>query len=458
LTAADVAPNKPAPSSSNPSTPSNPADQTGSRSSNSFLESFGDRKSQAGASKPGGIFTDSELEKKLLALDEASDQLETLRSRVAATPALAQDRRTGADRDRLIAELNQGLATLEKELARAREARPQDAVPQWLTGELLMLAGGEPEKILAYLERAAAGGLNRPRLLASLARAQLEANQFDQACTSAARALQATPRDRYAWMTFTRVAFSVEKFAEVKEQLDRAFGDQLPDWAARTQRDAVELLVRWQREQGFRQADARKNDLPRVRFTIEHRRFARGPDGQPLNSVESTGREEAVVELFEDQAPATVANFLDLVEKKSYDGTRFHLAEAAALVTGGDTNSRNADPSQDGAGGPGYVIPDEFNSANARDHFRGSLSMVNTGPHTAGSQFFITLVPKPGMNGHFTVFGRVIEGQGAIDRITPGRTTREVGRYGKIVPGDLLVRAKVIRKRPHLYHVKKFEN
>jgi cyclophilin family peptidyl-prolyl cis-trans isomerase len=424
------------------------ADKTPSQSSNSFLEGFGDRKSAENVGQPVALLTDAELEKKLLALDETSDQLETLRARVAADPHLAEDRQILAQRDRLIGELNQGLAVLEKEMGQAREARPQAAVPQWLTGELLMLAGGEPDKILPYLQRAAAGELDRPRLFASLARAQLEANQFDQAYTSASKALAGAPRDRYSWMTFTRVAFSVERFSEVVEKLEQAFGSQLPDWAGRTRSDAQQLLARWEREQQFRQAEARANDLPRVRLTIEHRRFARAPDGRPLNTVESTGREEVMLELFAGQAPATVSNFLSLVEKKFYDGTRFHLAEPAALVTGGDPNSKKPDASQDGTGGPGYVIPDEFNLPAARDHFRGSLSMVNTGPQTAGSQFFITLMPKPGMNGHFTVFGRVIEGQGTIDRITPGRTNPDVGRYGKIVPGDLLVRAEILRRRP----------
>ena len=81
--------------------------------------------------------------------------------------------------------------------------------------------------------------------------------------------------------------------------------------------------------------------------------------------------------------------------------------------------------------------------------------MVETGPHTASSQFFIALVPGPEFNGHFTAFGRVIRGQEVVDRITPGRTNLKVGKFGKAIPGDLLVRAQVIRKRPHPYRVTK---
>ena len=214
----------------------------------------------------------------------------------------------------------------------------------------------------------------------------------------------------------------------------------------------MDLQDRWQAEQSQRLVDARAN-LPRVRLTIEHRRFPPGPGASRLSTVESTGREEVVLELFEDQAPATVANFLYLVSQKFYDGTKFHLAAPATLVTGGDPNTKNDDPSDDGTGTPGYAIPDEFQAPGARQHFRGSLSLVNTGPHTAGCQFFITLTPQPEMNGHFTVFGRVIEGQDAVDRITRGRTTREIRQPGKIIPGDVLVKAEILRKRDHEYKV-----
>ena len=82
---------------------------------------------------------------------------------------------------------------------------------------------------------------------------------------------------------------------------------------------------RWQKEQELRRAEAKADNLPRVRLTIEHRRFARGPDGKTSTRIESTGKGEVIVELFEDQVPALVANFLHLVEQGFYDGTRFHL-------------------------------------------------------------------------------------------------------------------------------------
>src|SRR5207245_1086997 len=161
------------------------------------------------------------------------------------------------------------------------------------------------------------------------------------------------------------------------------------------------------------------------------------------------------VELFEDDAPATVANFVNRVESGFYNGTRFHWTEAASMAVGGDPNSKNSDPDDDGSGGPGYVIPDEFDLPGARPHLRGTLTMVETAPHTAGSQFLIAVTAHPAFDRHLTAFGRVIRGQEGVDRITVGRTNSRVGRSGKIIPGDLLVRAEVIRKRPHPYRVVK---
>jgi cyclophilin family peptidyl-prolyl cis-trans isomerase len=215
------------------------------------------------------------------------------------------------------------------------------------------------------------------------------------------------------------------------------------------------LQLKWQAEQKLRHAEEQANDLPRVKLLIEHRRFAKDASGQPLTTVERTGRGEVILELFENEAPETVANFIDLVSRRFYDGTSFHLVLPATLVQGGDPNTKNNDPADDGAGGPGYFIADEFKSPKARHHFRGSVSMVNTGPGTSGSQFFFTLTPQPEMDGHFTVFGRVLQGQDVLDQLTPGRTTRELGHYGRIIPGDLLIRAEVLRKRPHEYKAQK---
>jgi peptidyl-prolyl cis-trans isomerase B (cyclophilin B) len=231
----------------------------------------------------------------------------------------------------------------------------------------------------------------------------------------------------------------------VLRRIDSSYPETKPDWAAPLRLRAKMLYDEWEKEQEIRRVEEAAGNLPRVRLTIEHRTFAKAADGTSLTRPKTTGRDEVELELFPHEAPATVANFLKLVKRGFYNGTRFHWAEAASMAVGGDPNTKNADTSEDGTGGPGYVIPDEFRLPGARLHFRGSVAMVESAAHTAGSQFFIELVPHPEMNHHLTVFGRVVRGQEGVDRITLGRTNMRFGRFGKNIPGDLLVRAEVVR-------------
>jgi cyclophilin family peptidyl-prolyl cis-trans isomerase len=114
--------------------------------------------------------------------------------------------------------------------------------------------------------------------------------------------------------------------------------------------------------------------------------------------------------LFEDQAPNTVANFISLAQSGYYDGTRFHRVIPKFMTQGGDPNSRIGAPGQPGTSGPGYKIKDELNDDDMRKHFAGTLSMANSGPDTGGSQFFLTHVPTPHLDGRHTVFGRITKG------------------------------------------------
>ncbi|MBW3541707.1 MAG: peptidylprolyl isomerase [Planctomycetes bacterium] len=148
------------------------------------------------------------------------------------------------------------------------------------------------------------------------------------------------------------------------------------------------------------------------------------------------GRGEILIELFEDQAPNTVANFVSLVEQDKYDGTKFHRVIGNFMAQGGDPNTLDADPANDGQGGPGYSIECECYREDARKHFRGSLSMAHSGRDTGGSQFFLTHRPTFHLNGRHTVFGRVVEGQDVVDSLRKG---------------DKLVEATVTRKRDHEY-------
>ena len=117
------------------------------------------------------------------------------------------------------------------------------------------------------------------------------------------------------------------------------------------------------------------------------------------------------IELAADKAPLTVANFVNLAQRGYYDGLNFHRVIADFMIQGGC-------PEGSGRGGPGYRFEDE--TRNGLSHERGVLSMANAGPSTNGSQFFITHVACPWLDGKHTVFGKVIEGQAVVDTVKQG--------------------------------------
>ena len=120
----------------------------------------------------------------------------------------------------------------------------------------------------------------------------------------------------------------------------------------------------------------------------------------------TTNKGVFVAEMFEDKAPLTTKNFIDLTEKGFYNGTIFHRVIEDFMIQGGD-------PTGTGMGGPGYQIKDEFGEGLKHDD-EGILSMANAGPNTGGSQFFITLAPTPWLNGHHAIFGRIVEGMDIV--------------------------------------------
>jgi peptidyl-prolyl cis-trans isomerase B (cyclophilin B) len=135
-----------------------------------------------------------------------------------------------------------------------------------------------------------------------------------------------------------------------------------------------------------------------------------------------TDRGPIRVELAADKAPLTVANFVNLARRGFYDGLSFHRVIGDFMIQGGC-------PQGTGTGGPGYRFEDE--TSNGLSHERGVLSMANAGPGTNGSQFFITHVACPWLDGKHTVFGKVVEGQEVVDKVEQGDTIRSV-----VVEGD----------------------
>jgi cyclophilin family peptidyl-prolyl cis-trans isomerase len=143
-----------------------------------------------------------------------------------------------------------------------------------------------------------------------------------------------------------------------------------------------------------------------------------------------TNKGDILLELYEDEAPNTVANFISLVEKKFYDGTKFHRVIADFMAQGGD-------PKGNGSGGPGYRIKCECVRKDHRKHDRGVISMAKTEEiDTGGSQFFITFVKTPHLDGKHTVFGHVIKGMDVVDELKKG---------------DVIEKATVEQKRDHEY-------
>jgi cyclophilin family peptidyl-prolyl cis-trans isomerase len=219
-------------------------------------------------------------------------------------------------------------------------------------------------------------------------------------------------------------AIGLHNFAAVVPLVQKALtggaNKELQKAASELAEAAAETAPLWPIEQKIREREAKDDDLPRVKL--------------------QTSKGDITIELFENEAPNTVASFISLVEKGFYDGVPFHRVLPQFMAQGGD-------PTGKGNGGPGYRIKDEFDNPGARMHFRGTLSMANSGkPNTNGSQFFLTFRPTPHLNGRHTVFGRVLDGFDVLPKITRIDPEKPSG-----VTPDKIVKATVIRKRDHEY-------
>jgi len=178
----------------------------------------------------------------------------------------------------------------------------------------------------------------------------------------------------------------------------------------------------WAKEQAIREKEKEKDDLPRVKL--------------------ETSKGTIVIELFENEAPQTVGNFISLVENKKYDKTTFHRVLSGFMAQGGD-------PQGDGTGGPGYEIPCECYKDDHRLHFRGTLSMAHSGRDTGGSQFFLTFRRTEHLDGKHTAFGRVIEGLEVLPKLQ--RRDPSQAQFGPLPTPDSIITATVVRKRDHEY-------
>lgn len=154
-----------------------------------------------------------------------------------------------------------------------------------------------------------------------------------------------------------------------------------------------------------------------------------------LVATVQTNKGNIVINLTPDKTPITVANFVNLATRGYYDGLVFHRVIPDFMVQGGD-------PEGKGYGGPGYKFEDEFD-ASLKHNRPGVLSMANAGPRTNGSQFFITHVPTPWLDGKHSVFGFVESGQDVVDAIEQGDVMQKVSIAGD-VPAFLEAQAELV--------------
>jgi cyclophilin family peptidyl-prolyl cis-trans isomerase len=303
----------------------------------------------------------------------------------------ADQRAIAADYEQKIGEVRAAADRLEQAALAVVTVEPKNAQAREICGAVVASAiqNDDPARGLATAEKLAAAGAADDGISFMAATAAMILSRPDEAAT---------------WLAKAQAAGLA---ADQAADLERALAQERPKVTAEMTR---------------RQAEAQADDLPRVKL--------------------STSAGDMIVELFENEAPNTVANFLSLVEKGFYDGTPFHRVIGGFMAQGGD-------PTGTGGGGPGHAIACECGRPGARQHFLGSLSMAHAGKDTGGSQFFLTFRPTEHLDGKHTVFGRVIEGLDVLPRIR--RTQDGEGRAVEGVEPDRIVKAVVVRKRNHPY-------
>jgi cyclophilin family peptidyl-prolyl cis-trans isomerase len=301
--------------------------------------------------------------------------------------------------------------------------KPSDPLAaQVVIGKLL--EEGKYGAIVAIVKKLTKGDTESCLLAENVLQLLYRENRFADVADVADQMAEAKDANSRVLMLDGLAHFNVNDFAKAKELATRARQDPSAAKGAENLIADCDLQADlWKKELAIRANEAKADDLPRVLFR--------------------TNRGDIVLELFENEAPNTVANFISLVEAKKYDGVKFHRVIPGFMAQGGDPNTLDDDPDNDGQGGPGYTIACECYSDKARMHFQGSLSMAHAGKDTGGSQFFLTHVPTTHLNwnpekegSNHTVFGRIIKGL-------------DVALALKV--GDEIKSSKVLRKRDHAY-------
>jgi cyclophilin family peptidyl-prolyl cis-trans isomerase len=154
-------------------------------------------------------------------------------------------------------------------------------------------------------------------------------------------------------------------------------------------------------------------------------------DGVDYAAFFVTDEGTMLIDLTEDETPVTVGSFVFLARNHFYDGVLFHRVIAGFMAQGGDPNTVSGAPGTWGFGGPGYQFANEP-VASLRYDARGVLGMANAGPDTNGSQFFITFAAQPSLDGGYTVFGRLLEGDATLAALAIGEPPAMPSRISTI--------------------------
>ena len=323
---------------------------------------------------------------------KAQQELKRLIGELAALQAEYQQ--PGANKQQIEARFNAArdearaaAASLETSAMALVRAEPDNEAAIQVVRDVIQgaMASDDPQRVLAVAETLRDGGAADAPILLAGATAAMTMSKLEEATE------------------FVKAAAAAGVNPGKIESLEQAIASERPKVEA---------------EMAKRAAEAEADDLPRVKI--------------------ETTKGEIVVELFENEAANTVANFISLVEQHFYDGTPFHRVIPQFMAQGGD-------PTGTGTGGPGYAIACECETPAARKHFLGSLSMAHAGKNTGGSQFFLTFRPTEHLDGRHTVFGRVIEGFNVLPKLQ-----RTEGEQAGGEP-DKILKAEVLRKRDHDY-------
>jgi cyclophilin family peptidyl-prolyl cis-trans isomerase len=289
---------------------------------------------------------------------------------------------------------------------------------------------------IKLIEQAPSLDLEMAELAIRIQRRLFESGRLDKSFEIGEKILAQYPEKDPAIEYTKRAALLSNRFAEFSKY--RAFTEQevkgLTDQEKKLLQIAQPLADGFARESKLRKDEELADDLPRVEFVT-----TKGP---------------FVIELFENQAPQTVANFVSLVESQFYDDLLFHPVVNSVVAQTGYLNNDGKTKTVD------YQIYDEHHREDARWHFRGSVGMVQSPNMTnsAGAQFYIGRAPLIGLNGNSTVFGRVISGMDNVDRLANTvKITKEKQEPIPNVQFDSIISTRVVRKRPHPYEPRKVE-